>query len=184
MLIVHFSKSKEVWKDIPITNGSHEVSSLGRVRSKNGFCKGGRGCIRQVKGKTLKPWKLKKTGYLQVDLGKGCRKLVHRLVLEAFVGPCPEGMECCHNDGDRTNNKLTNLRWDTPRNNQLDRKHQGTWIEGERHHNAKLTEEQVKEIRKLYNAGKHTQMKLASMFSIHQTVISDVVNYVYWKHIE
>lgn len=44
-----------------------------------------------------------------------------RLVLETFVGPCPEGMECCHNDDNSYNNVLSNLRWDTRRANLLDR---------------------------------------------------------------
>lgn len=57
-------------------------------------------------------------------------RLVHRLVLEAFVGPCPEGMEGCHGDGDPTNNSLGNLRWDTATSNQLDKVRHGT------HHNA------------------------------------------------
>jgi hypothetical protein len=38
---------------------------------------------------------------------------VHRLVLQAFIGPCPEGYEACHEDGDPFNNRLSNLRWDT-----------------------------------------------------------------------
>lgn len=51
---------------------------------------------------------------------------VHRLVLEAFVGPCPFGMEGCHNDGDPTNNNLVNLRWDTHKNNEKDKIKHGT----------------------------------------------------------
>ncbi len=63
-------------------------------------------------------------GYLFVCLRKNPgEKLcaVHRLVLEAFVGPCPEGMVCCHYpDNNRTNNALKNLRWDTPSENSKD----------------------------------------------------------------
>jgi HNH endonuclease len=47
-------------------------------------------------------------------------RTVHTLVLQAFVGPCPAGMEACHYDGDKANNKLGNLRWDTKRANELD----------------------------------------------------------------
>lgn len=49
-------------------------------------------------------------GYLRVKIN-GRPYRVHRLVLEAFVGPCPEGFECDHSNRDRHNNALTNLRW-------------------------------------------------------------------------
>lgn len=45
---------------------------------------------------------------------------VHALVLEAFIGPRPSGMVCCHNDGDPLNNSVDNLRWDTQASNILD----------------------------------------------------------------
>lgn len=71
-------------------------------------------------------WKLLKPspqyrGHMAVYLGrKDCRH-VHRLVLEAFVGPCPEGMECRHLDGNPGNNVLSNLAWGTRKENILDR---------------------------------------------------------------
>ena len=51
---------------------------------------------------------------------------IHRLVLEAFVGPCPAKMEACHNDGVRLNNRLSNLRWDTRSANVKDAYRHGT----------------------------------------------------------
>jgi hypothetical protein len=72
------------------------------------------------------------SGYLYVNLkrvGSQSQRAVHRLVLEAFVGPCPPGMEGCHNDGDQLNNRLDNLRWDTPSNNKLDSVRHGTHAE-------------------------------------------------------
>jgi hypothetical protein len=53
-------------------------------------------------------------------------RYVHQLVMEAFVGPRPEGMEVCHFDGDPANNHLANLRYDTRRANNLDRVRHGT----------------------------------------------------------
>src|SRR5699024_6464865 len=50
---------------------------------------------------------------------------VHRLVLEAFVGPCPDGMEACHWDDDKTNNHVSNLRWATQSDNMHDRVRNG-----------------------------------------------------------
>lgn len=50
---------------------------------------------------------------------------VHILMLETFIGPRPDGMECCHEDGNPLNNMLTNLRWDTPVGNAKDTKRLG-----------------------------------------------------------
>lgn len=83
---------------------------------------------RAIEGKKLKPIPTGK-GYLGVNLpesGKYKRYLIHRLVLAAFVGPCPDGMEGCHSDGNPENNALENLRWDTPSANARDRIHHGT----------------------------------------------------------
>lgn len=68
-------------------------------------------------------------GYLLVAVkvdGKQRRFRVHRLVLEAFVGPCPDGKECCHRDGDPTNNSLGNLYWGTHGQNMNDQVRHGT----------------------------------------------------------
>jgi hypothetical protein len=73
--------------------------------------------------------------------------LVHRLVLEAFIGAAPAGLEACHNDGNPKNNVLSNLRWDTRRENAADRIAHGTAAIGEKHPMAKLTKEQALEIR-------------------------------------
>lgn len=65
-------------------------------------------------------------GYIRIWLhdGQGRVKVVllHRLVMEVFIGPCPPGEEACHNDDNPTNNSIWNLRWDTRSENQRDRK--------------------------------------------------------------
>ena len=66
-----------------------------------------------------------KSGYLQVNLlvhGIEFSRRVHTLVLETFVGPKPDGMECCHYpDSNKENNNLNNLRWDTHSENAKDK---------------------------------------------------------------
>ena len=83
--------------------------------------------------------------------------LVHRLVLLAFVGPCPPGMETCHKDGNSLNNKLTNLRWDTPKSNTEDRRKHGRLKtpanKGSQNPHAQHTEEQVRQVRMLHKKG-------------------------------
>jgi hypothetical protein len=105
----------EQWKPIPGFEGVYEVSSLGTVRSLDRQVWSARGFWMRVRGRILALSSLP-TGHLHVTLKHGGRsenRQVHRLVLEAFAGPCPEGMEACHGDGDPTNNALSNLRWDS-----------------------------------------------------------------------
>lgn len=83
---------------------------------------------RRMRGRVLKTQTLN-WGHQTVNLcGGGVQKhaLVHRLVMAAFVGPPPEGMQVCHNDGDPKNNRLGNLRYGTPSENMYDRGLHGT----------------------------------------------------------
>lgn len=73
-----------------------------------------------------RPFVAAKLVCFQAD-GKKKYYYVHVLVLDAFVGPRPKGMEACHNDGDGTNNKLSNLRWDTHKANIQDSISHGTF---------------------------------------------------------
>jgi hypothetical protein len=94
----------------------------------------------EVIWKRLKVTPNMKSGHCIVYLGQKKPRYVHRLVLEAFVGPCPDGQECLHGDGDPLNNRLDNLKWGTPKENSEDRMRLGESARGERHGQAKLTE--------------------------------------------
>jgi hypothetical protein len=112
----------EHWLPVVGYEGIYEVSDRGRIRTvpRRVPCKGGK--TRQINQRIKKP-SLTKAGYLIIKLTRNHEDRsvsVHPLVLEAFVGPRPPGMECCHADGDKTNNALSNLRWDTKRANELD----------------------------------------------------------------
>jgi hypothetical protein len=101
----------EIWKPINGFNDLYEVSNLGRVRSLDRLDTRGY----KIKGVILK-LSVANNGYYMVDLRRGELRrncTVHRLVLETFVGPCSEGMECRHLDGCETNNKVENLAWGT-----------------------------------------------------------------------
>lgn len=111
--------------------------------------------------------------------GEPKTKRVSRLVLEAFCGPCPEGRQACHNDGDRENNKLSNLRWDTPKNNCADRIRHGTAARGERHGKAKLTTNDVRKIRLSFEQGKDCCW-LASQYGVTSPAIYKIINRVNW----
>lgn len=107
---------------------------------------------------------------------------VHRLVLEAFIGYRPEGMEARHLDGSRRNNSLANLRWGTHKENQADRVLHGTKSQGSNHGRAKLTEAKVLEIRRLGETGT-PQKSIAEQFSICQTTVGRIISRKLWRHI-
>lgn len=127
-------------------------------------------------------------GYLRVNLtpagGPYHTFRVHRLVLEAFVGPCPEGMECRHLNGCKSDNRLCNLSWGTKEENRDDiRGHRG-YAAGERHGQVKLTETQVREIRTRYAAGGVLLRELAQEFGVNVPNVSAIINRRSWKHLD
>lgn len=99
----------EQWRDIEGYE-NYQVSSLGGIRS----CIGGR--IRLLKIQNNRGY-----GSIQLGAGGGTRYL-HKFVTEAFLGPCPEGMEVDHIDGDRANNRIDNLRYLTHAENMIARR--------------------------------------------------------------
>jgi hypothetical protein len=159
----------EEWRAIQGLPG-YEVSDVGRVRSPR---------------KVLSPWTC--NGYQQIAFSVGGVRhsnYVHRLVLEAFVGPCPEGLETRHLDGDRTNNELANLVWGTPAEQVADKIRHGS-IErqrqkilgrprpenrGTKHHLAKLNEEAVRAIR----ASSEPGAELARRYGVSPALICHV----------
>ena len=127
-----------------------------------------------------------KDGYLRVNLtqnGKAYYSSVHRLVLMAYKGVCPKGMECRHLDNDRQNNDLNNLKWDTKKKNQGDRVKYGTDVIGENNPSAKLTEKDVRNIVTLYDVGLYSQRRIASEYGITQVNVGKIVRKDTWKHL-
>ena len=107
---------------------------------------------------------------------------VHRLVMAAFVGPCPEGHEVNHKSGDRTNNRLTNLEYVTPSANHV---HSRTVLKrtiGETHGMARLTESKIKGIRRLSTAGV-SRNDLALAYECSPSNIKRIVKRETWKHV-
>lgn len=146
--------SAERWLPVVGWEGFYEVSDLGRIKSLHG------------KPKFL-IGSLHKQGYRCLKLRAFPRKAcigIHRLVLEAFVGPPPApDSEACHDDGSKSNNWLSNLRWDTVVGNSADR-----WRHGTMHSRNLLTDEQVVAIRTKPDVH---DLTWASMFGVNRQVI-------------
>lgn len=113
--------SLEEWRPVVGWEGLYEVCDLGWVRSLDRVVQFG-SQQRHVRGRVLRPGR-QVNGALFVFLSNGKRKkvrTVHQLVLEAFVGPRPVGLEGCHWNDVKTDNRLENLRYDTHSANGLD----------------------------------------------------------------
>lgn len=154
----------EVWKKIPGYCG-YEVSSHGHVRSYKKRS-GGKWIIARHPQRILKQSLMPK-GYLFVRLSddgivKTCR--VASLVLLAFVGECPPLLEVCHNNGDKKNNRLLNLRYDTHKANMKDRSQQ----------HGHLTESQVVSIRTCIAQKTSTTKDLSEQFGVSQAAIKRI----------
>ena len=146
---------------------------------------GSRGHVFQPDENNWRPLKpdCLRSGHKQVTLQPDRRRvLVHRLVLETFVGPCPEGMECCHIDGDASNNWLHNLRWDTRKANAGDRIKHGTQTRGEIMWAAKLTAPLVLAMRSDRAAGL-SYPKLVKKYRISLSQVHRIVTRQSWAHV-
>jgi hypothetical protein len=170
--------SDERWLPAPGFDG-YEVSDHGRVRSWRTPAPGRRRATPLILRPCVRPH-----GHLQIAPcrdGRNVSVYVHRLVLEAFVGPAPEGTEGCHNDGNAANNRLDNLRWDTHTENNRDRQRHGTDNSHERNGQAILTLEQVREIRAAYDAGGITMRALGAAYGVSSGAIRSVVRVKTWR---
>lgn len=169
-------QSLEQWRPIAGYEGIYEVSDHGRVRSLDRVGLMSPGSPRRYRGRVMSLSK-HRSGHLKVllqDRGSNRYVQVHVLVLETFVGPRPVGMEGCHGPGGILDNRVINLRWDTPRANQLDRVRDGTAHLGEKSARAKLTDEEAREIKAL--RGKMFQRQIAELYGISQTHVCALQN--------
>lgn len=162
----------ENWRAVPGHPG-YEVSDLGRVRS-----------YRNRQGhptptpRLLSPAIVQ--GYRHIKLGRSRQTKVHLLVLEAFVGPRPDGMLCRHLDGNPLNNRLSNLRWGTPEENYADRHLHGTHNSGSRNGRAVIDERAAVEIKRRAVAGeKHAA--IAQDFGVSRGIVANISAGRTWK---
>lgn len=184
----------EEWRPIAGYEGLHEVSDQGRVRSLDRALRDKNGLLKKFKGRVLKnikkvntygqyhivrlPWKIK-SGHFNA--------YVAHLVLEAFCGARPKGMECCHCDGNSLNNCATNLRWATPIDNTKDKYLHGTILWGASNHRAKLNEQQVHEIRDkyiCYSSNKSNARQLAQEYGVTAGTITTIARGDAWSYLD
>ena len=174
----------EEWRDVVGYGGRYQVSNVGRVRTLE---------RKYGRNKTVEPGLRKcqvNFGYSVVMLrrdGDFRSRRVHRLVLEAFVGPCPDGHETRHLNGHKLDNRVKNLAWGTRSENARDKIRHGTSLKGRRSwvswENAILTEDDVREIRSLDGTTISTA-ELGSRYGVSGMTIANVIARRAWQRVE
>ena len=175
-------KAKEIeWRVVP-SNATYEVSEFGDVR-------------RAIAGRTRKKGHVlkgtaNKLGYVRFKVMRpgGGKALIfaHRWVVEAFIGCAPTNKhQVAHNDGNPSNNHFSNLRWATCRENLADRARHGTELRGERNGRARLTADQVLEIRREFKSRRRfgAISALAREYDMSIGAIFSIVHEYNWTHL-
>lgn len=175
----------ETWKPVVGYEGRYEVSDLGRVRSLDCVvvCERSTGPVnRRYVGRVLRPGRAS-NGYATVALPTDVRQQsvpVQYLVLEAFVGPRPTPKhQCCHANGIRDDNRLVNLRWDTPAENANDKRRHGTLLLGERAPGAVLGAAEVHHVRQSNESAE----TLAQLLGCSASNIYKIRSRKSWRHV-
>ena len=156
----------EAWLPCPTDECCYEISNLGQVRRKN--------TRRILIGGRV-------GGYRYVGLhhrGKQRTARIHRLVLAAFIGPCPLGKEANHKDGNKANNETTNLEYLTRSENHQHALRLG--LQGPKRRGPKLDASRVAEIR----SSGMSQTALASVYGVDQSMISLIRRRKRWSWVK
>lgn len=176
----------ETWKDIEEFEGIYQISNMGNIRSidRTIICKNN--SLKFLKGKMKKP-SSDKDGYQTIILhknNKSYNKKIHRLVLNAFEKNNEE-LQVNRINGIKSDNRLENLEWVTPKENIEHCKRTGLNHSriGENHYSSKLTENDVIEIRYLCENTNLKHREIAEMYDLSVGHISDIKLKKAWSHI-
>lgn len=166
----------EEWRPVVGFESFYSVSNMGRVRRDAPYLGFRAGRIKQSRAD--------RAGYRYLILhAKGFKKThkVHTLVAAAFIGPRPPGKQINHMDGDKANNRHTNLEYVTSSENHQHAHSLGLFHvrRGVEHHAARLTEADVIAIR----ASSDTHQALGETYGVSRAAITNIKNGKRWKHL-
>ena len=172
-----------MWKDIKEYEGYYQVNEEGKVKSverwiSNGSPNG------MIKKEQILKTQQNKNGYLQVTLCKQGKKkcvYVHRLVAEAFLDN-PNNLETVnHKNGNKLDNNVSNLEFSSYQENNQHAYDTGLHNKNENHYKARLTIEQVKEIKE--NGKYDTYEAIGKKYGVSKATIRDILVGNTWKNI-
>ena|SRR5690554_2824929 len=170
--------TKEMWKDVPGFDGMYQISNSGRVRSWRNNRWG-----RAKRPKILQSHTLK-NGYDAVSLGRGNKMYIHRIMATAFI-PNPENKpQVNHIDGNKVNNRISNLEWVTQKENSIHASNNGLLPVGEDRYNSVLTNTDVIKIKALLKQGRLTHREIAKKFGITRRHVGCIKEGRSWSSIK
>lgn len=182
----HPDGSRERWRDVVGYTGFYRVSDWGRLKSVDRWvkCRYGKSRLIRSRIKQTRPNHCGHHGAILHKNGKARFFFLHRLVLEAFVGPRPPGLVARHYpDRNPSNNRLANLSWNTPEVNESDKIEHGTLRRGERCWNSKLSADDVRHIRSAFASGTMTGPQAAAQYGVTKEAVYLIVHRKNWKHV-
>lgn len=169
-MVYHMHMEKEIWKPV-VGHWPYLISNHGRIKSNSG---------------EIKKIRKDRNGYQSVALyNRGSVKYVgvHRLVAKSFISN-PEGKAYVnHKDFDKTNNKVENLEWTTPIENNLHARKNGRYPINEDHPRSKLTLEAVREMKNKKTRSPQAVKEYSERFAVSEACIRDVLWNRRWKNV-
>lgn len=168
-------------KDIPQFEGLYAITKNGEIwaypRSRKHKSKKGMNFNVLYDGKWLKP-KQNKDGYLYIILYKNKKAItrkIHRFVALTYIPNPLNKKEVNHINGNKHDNNVNNLEWNTRQENATHAGKNHFFPSGEQHHNAKLSDIDVKKIKELFYTKKYSQRELGNKFGVRQSHISRLI---------
>lgn len=175
----------EEWRDVSGYEGMYQVSNLGRLKSLERYVRHSANNI-SLKKEHIFNVGISNKSLIAILSKEGTSKgyLIYRLVAKAFI-PNPENKpEVNHIDGNRMNNKVTNLEWATRSENEKHAYDTGLYVsrKGENHPMSKITRNDILKMYDLFNAG-NSKKQIAEIFNISYSHVCRIFKGSTWKHL-